>query len=181
MKMHRLTSIDPAAQGGFTIVETFMVMVILAMLGMIALPRYSSFATTQKLEGAVRRVSADLLLAQRQARRSSASQTVTFNVVQNRYQLVGMNHPDHPSQPFDVYLGDEPYRARIVSASFGSDTQIIYDGFGKPDSGGQVVVAVGAYQKTVQVDVGTGKPLKTLDPIVIIEEYPPPEGGAEIQ
>jgi len=112
-------------------------------------------------------------LAQRQAKRTSASQTVTFNVAQNRYQLVGMNHPDHPSTPFDITLGDEPYRARIVSASFGSSAQLIYDGFGKPNYGGQVVIAVGAYQKTVTVDSGTGKPSKGVEPVMVIDPGPP--------
>ena len=138
-----------------------MVMVILAMFGMIAVPRYAAFTATQQLEGAARRITADLSLAQRQARRSSASQTVTFDVAQSRYSLVGMNPPDHPDQPFEIRVGDEPYRARIVSASFGVDTQLVYDGFGTPDSGGQVVIAVGAYQQTISVDTGTGRPSKT--------------------
>ena len=167
MKKNDHESIDRVARHAFTIVEAVMVMVTLGILGTIALPRYAGFVANQHLEGAARRLTADLSLAQRQARRSSASQTVTFDVARNRYQLVGMKHPDHPSQPFDIGLGDEPYRARIVSASFGRDATLIYDGFGKPDSGGQVVIAVGAYQKTVQVDVGTGKPSKSIEPIII--------------
>lgn len=135
-----------------------MVMVILAMLGMIAVPRYAAFTATQQLEGAARRLTADLALAQRQARRSSAGQTVTFDVEDNLYQLVGMKHPDHPNLPFDICIGDEPYRARIVSASFGGDATLVYDGFGKPDSGGQVVIAIGAYQKIIEVGAGTGRP-----------------------
>ena len=164
--------IDRVARPAFTIVEAVIVMVTLGILGMIALPRYAGFVANQHLEGAARRITTDLSLAQRQARRSSASQTVTFDVTRNRYQLVGMKHPDHPSQSFDIGLSDEPYRARIVSASFGSDATLIYDGFGKPDSGGQVVIAVGAYQKTVQVDVGTGKPSKSIEPIIVADPGP---------
>ncbi len=149
-----------AARGAFTLVETFFVMVILAILSAIAVPRYAGFVANQQLEGAARRLTADLSLAQRQARRSSASQTVTFDVAHSSYQLVGMKHPDHPSQPFQICLLDEPYKARIVSASFGVVARIVYDGFGTPDTGGQVVIAVGAYQKTINVDVGTGRPTK---------------------
>ena len=158
-----------------------MVMVILAMLGMIAIPRYAAFTATEQLEGAARRLTADLSLAQRQARRSSASQTVSFNVAQSRYQLIGMKHPDHPNLPFDICVGDEPYRARIVSASFGGDATLVYDGFGKPDSGGQIVIAVGAYQKTIQVDSGTGKPKKSIAPIIVLEPDPPPPPPPPIQ
>jgi len=154
-----------------------MVMVTLAMLSMIAVPRYAAFTATEQVEGAARRITADLSLAQRQARRAGASQTVTFNVAQSRYSLVGMTHPDHPGQAFEIRMGDEPYRARIVSASFGGDATLVYDGFGKPDSGGQVVIAVGAYQKTIQVDMGTGQPRKNAGLIIVQEPDPqqPPE------
>ena len=155
------------SRGAFTLVEAVFVMVILAILSAIAVPRYAGFVANQQLEGAARRLTADLSLAQRQARRSSASQTVTFDVAHSTYQLVGMKHPDHPSQPFEICLKDEPYRARIVSASFGVAARIVYDGFGTPDTGGQVVIAVGAYQKTITVDVGTGRPTKTGLPVEI--------------
>src|SRR3990172_2143014 len=164
MKITKPKRFDHAARRGFTIVEAVMVMVILGIVGMIAVPRYAAFTATERLEGAARRLTADLSLAQRQARRAGASQTISFNVASSRYQLIGMNHPDHPSQPFEICIGDEPYRARIVSASFGGDAQLVYDGFGKPDSGGQVVIAVGAYQKTITVDTGTGRPVKTGEP-----------------
>ena len=156
MKTNEPQNVDRVARSAFTLVEAVMVMVILAMFGMIAVPRYAAFTATEQIEGAARRITADLSLAQRQARRSSASQTVTFDVVQSRYQLVGMQHPDHPNQPFEIRVGDEPYRARIVSASFGGDATLVYDGFGKPDSGGEVVIAVGAYQKTITIGPGTG-------------------------
>jgi type II secretory pathway pseudopilin PulG len=146
------------ARNAFTIVEAFFVMVILAILSAIAVPRYAGFVANQQLEGAARRLTADLSLAQRQARRSSASQTVVFDVANSKYQLVGMKHPDHPTQPFEVCLKDEPYRARIVSASFGGDATLVFDGFGAPDTAGTVVIAVGAYQKTINVDLGTGRP-----------------------
>jgi len=63
-----------------------------------------------------------------------------------------------------------------VSASFGGDATLIYDGFGKPDSGGQVVIAVGAYQKTILVDAGTGQPRKSVGLIIVPDQNPlPPE------
>ena len=162
----------------FTIVEAMMVIVILAIFGMIAVPRYAGFAATELLEGAARRLTADLSLAQREARRSSSSQTVTLDVAKSQYSLVGMKHPDHPGQPFNICLLNEPYRARIVSASFGGKTQLVYDGFGTPDSGGQIVIAVGPYQTTVQVDGGTGRPRKSIEPIIVVDPDPlplPPE------
>jgi len=175
MNKDNLENLVHLARRGFTIVEAVMVMVILGILAMIAVPRYAAFTATERLESAARRLTADLSLAQRHARLTSASQTVSFTIASNRYQLADMNHPDHPSQPFEICVADEPYRARIVSASFGGDAQLVYDGFGKPDSGGQVVIAVGAYQKTIQVDTGTGQPRKSVGLIIVEEQDPSPE------
>lgn len=174
MKSNEPLNVDRVARGAFTIVEALMVMVILAIFVMIAVPRYAAFTATEQVEGAARRITADLALAQRHARRTSASQMVTFTVASSKYSLVGMTHPDHPGQSFEIGIGDEPYRARIVSASFGGDATLVYDGFGKPDSGGQVVIAVGAYQKTIQVDTGTGQPRKGVELIIVQPDDPPP-------
>ncbi len=150
----------PRGSRAFSLIEIVAVVVIMGILSSIALPRYSAFIAQQQLEGAERRLVADLALAQRRARQSSASQSVVFNVGQSKYQLPGMAHPDHPGQAFEVRLGDEPYRAMVVSASFGGDATLIYDGYGNADTAGTVVIAVGSRQKTIDIDLATGKPRK---------------------
>lgn len=139
-----------------------MVMVIIGVLSSIAFPRYAEFVSNQKLEAAARKVMVDLAYAQREARQSSASRTVTFNVAQSQYTLTGVAHPDHPAQTYVVKLGNEPFGARIVSASFGGDANLIYNGFGTPDSSGTLVIAVGSRQTTISVDSGMGKTKKDL-------------------
>jgi len=156
-------------RGGFSLVEATLVLVILAILSAIAAPRYASFTANQQLEAVARRVVADLALAQRNARQSSASRTVTFDVVQQLYTLNGITDPDHPLQTYAVRLGEEPYRARLVSASFGGDAAIVYDGFGTPDSGGTLVVAVGSRKKTITFDAGGGKPTKSPTQIDVVQ------------
>ena len=146
-----------------------MVTVIIGVLSSIAFPRYAEFVSNQQLEAAARKVMADLAYAQREARQSSASRTVTFNVAQSQYTLLGVAHPDHPSQAYVSRLGDEPFRARIVSASFGGDANLIYNGYGTPDSSGTLVIAVGSRQTTISVDTGMGKSKKVLTEVVAIE------------
>ena len=57
-----------------------------------------------------------------------------------------------------VDLSVDPYVATILSADFGDDSVIVFDGFGLPDSGGSVVVQVANHKKTIAVDAQTGKP-----------------------
>jgi prepilin-type N-terminal cleavage/methylation domain-containing protein len=113
---------------GFTLVEVIFVMVLLAIVSAMAIPRYANFLAHHRAEAAANRIATDLALAQRQAKFSSTARTVTFNVAAESYTLVGIAHPDHPSQPYVVALSDEPYAAAIVSADFGGDSTVIFNG-----------------------------------------------------
>lgn len=149
-------------RSGFSLAEVVLVTVIVGILGAIALPRYSAYAAQQQLEGAARRVVADLAYAQRNARQASASRTVVFDVPRQLYSLTGVNDLDHKSNAYVVRLSDEPYRVQIVSASFGGDAQLIYDGYGTPDSAGTLILAVGTLRKTISIDTGAGKAIKGI-------------------
>jgi type IV fimbrial biogenesis protein FimT len=141
----------------FSLLELVLVTLIMALLASVALPSYAGFTAQQQLEGAARRIVSDLAYAQRQARQSSRGQTVEFDVANNSYALKDLNDLNHKARPFEVCVWDEPYRARIVSASFGGDPELVYDGFGMPDSGGSVTLAVGSYQKTISLSGGVAK------------------------
>ena len=82
---------------------------------------------------------------------------MSFDVATNSYRLVGMTDPDRSATEYRVSLSEEPYSANIVSASFGGDAEIIFDGWGAPDSGGSVLVQVGNHQKTIDVSPDTGQ------------------------
>ena len=142
---------------GFTLVDAVMVLAIMAILTTIAAPRFSNSIALQSVDAAARRVQVDLSLARRHAKISTTSQTVSFDTATNSYRLVGMTDPDHSSAEYKISLSEEPYRATIVSANFGGDAEIIFDGWGAPDSGGSVVVQVGSHQKTIDVDPDTGQ------------------------
>jgi prepilin-type N-terminal cleavage/methylation domain-containing protein len=141
----------------FTLVEAVLVTAIIGILASIALPHYAGFVAREQVQAAARRIVTDLTLAQRQARITSASQTVVFDPVAGTYTLANLKDPDRHNLTYLVSLKDEPYRAGIVSASFGGDATIIYDGYGAPDSNGTIVIAVGGYRQTITVDNGTGR------------------------
>lgn len=134
-----------------------MVFVVMATLISMAAPRFSNSIALQRVEAAARRIVVDLALAQRKARSSNASQAVRFTTGIHEYSLIGMPHPDHPSLEYKVLLSEDPYGASMVSANFGGDSDIIFDVFGVPDSGGSVVIQVGDHVRTVTVDAITGR------------------------
>ena len=49
------------------------------------------------------------------------------------------------------------YRVAIDSVDFGGDADLVFNGFGVPDSSGFVQVVVGTELRRVDVDVSSGK------------------------
>jgi type II secretory pathway pseudopilin PulG len=142
---------------GFTLVELLLVGLIVIVLASIAVPRFTGAMAPLRVDGAAERVRNDLNLARRQARLSGTSQTVSFNVPAGSYRLVGYADIDHPASEYEVRLHDPPYEVSVISADFGGDGQVIFDGYGVPDSGGSVVIRSGSAQQTVSVDPDTGQ------------------------
>ena len=145
------------AARGFSLVELVLVASITALLAGVAVPQFGQAVARQRVAAAARRIVVDLKLAQRQAKTSSSSQTVSFDVAADSYRLVGMADMDRPGDEYAVMLLEAPYRATIASADFAGDAAIVFDGWGLPDSGGSVVIQVGSYSKTISVDATTGE------------------------
>ncbi len=143
--------------GGFSLVELVVVAAVLALLAALAIPRYARSVARWRAESAARRIAADIALAQRQARITSASQSIVFEVAGSAYTLVGMTHPDYPAQTYTVKLGAEPYLATVTSADFGGDSTLIFNGYGLPDSGGEVRISAGGLLYRVWVNADTGR------------------------
>ena len=157
MTQQRKIQLRSSSLRGFSLAEVACVLVIIGILSAIAVPRFSNSIALQHVDAAARRVRADLSLARRHAKIATTSQTVSFDSAMNSYRLVGMADPDHPAAEYKVELSEEPYNATIVSANFDGDEEIIFDGWGVPDSGGSVIVQVGSHQKTIDVDPDTGQ------------------------
>lgn len=142
---------------GFSLLELVVVLSIVGALSAIAIPRFASAITHYRVESAAQRLVLDLEYARKHAMHTAMSQTVALNVAGDRYELVGVQHLDQSSKPYVVELSEAPYQARIVSAVFGGDAEVIFDIHGVPDSGGQVVVEVGSWQSTLTLDASTGE------------------------
>lgn len=144
-------------RAAFTAIELLFVLIIISIVGLMAAPRFANSLAEQRVDAAARRMAADIALAQRRAKFSSTSQAIAFDVTGNSYVLTGVADPDHPANPYTVALTDEPYESVIVSADFGGDAEIIFDGYGIPDTAGTLVVRAGSHYKTLTLNVLTGR------------------------
>jgi len=144
-----------AIRRAFSLMELIIVIIIIGFLAGIAVPRFAGSVVRQRSGAAARRIAADFKLARESAISRSATQTVTFTA--NGYSLDGMADFDRSTSAYEIDLTEEPYHAKIFSADFGGDAEVVFDIFGIPDSGGTVVVEVGGYQKSIVLDADTGR------------------------
>ena len=132
---------------GFTLVELMIVMVIVAMVAAIAVPRFSQASARQQLSSAADRVVADLEMARTRARAASQTVTVTFSTSSDRYQFNNVG-----GEASVVELGESPYNVSIDRAVFGSNDNIAsFNGYGVPASSGAVTLSLGADQVVVEL------------------------------
>ena len=141
----------------FTLVELAAVVVIIALLAAMAMPHFAGALARSRADAAAGRVRLDLLHAQERARAMSTSVWVVFDVARGLYQLQGVPDLDRPGSTYEVRLVNQPYLATLVSADFGGDATVIFNGYGDPDSGGTMVLRVGDETRTVTLDAQTGR------------------------
>ena len=142
----------------FSYVEVLVVVMILAIMAAVAVPKYADSLVRMRLDAAARRIVSDFAAAQARARVTSSRQTITFTVppAGSSYQIVGMSDPDRTGLTYTVNLADTSYQATLVSVNLGGDATLVYDGYGNPDSSGTIVVQSGSYTKTITIDPNTG-------------------------
>jgi len=140
----------------FTLLEIVLVLAIMGVIAGIATPRYATAISRFRVDTAARRLVRDLTTARERARALGASQSVTFTIASDTYEIAGLQGLDG-SANYVVNVAGQPYNASLVSADFGGAPSVVFDGYGVPDSGGTVVLNSGGYAKTVTVDPQTGR------------------------
>ena len=152
---------------GFTLMETVMVIVIVAILAALAIPRFDSFYSI-KLDGSMRKVISDIRFSQQMAVSRHANCSIVFDTAADTYtaqeQLVaggpwsGIKDPFTRANLVMNYRSDPQYRGiDIVSANFNSSNTLQFDWQGAPLSGGNATFNYLGNTRTVVVANNTGK------------------------
>ena len=152
----RVRSNEISRRVGLTLVEIVMVLAIMGIIFALAAPRYGSAICRFQVDTASKRLIRDLTTARERARAQGANQTVSFTVASDTYTVAGMTGLDG-SENYTVNVSGEPYNASLVSAGFGGQSSVVFNGYGVPTNGGTVVLESGGYTKTVTVDAETGR------------------------
>lgn len=142
---------------GFSLIELIMVMTIISILAAIAVPRYANALARYRADAAANRIVADLNYAREYARSSSKSITVEFKDSQSTVTLGGVPGLNNPAEDWVTNIASEPYHARLFSVNFGGKKNVAFNGYGDPNTGGGVKIAVGSEVRTVVLDADTGK------------------------
>jgi Tfp pilus assembly protein FimT len=144
-----------------TLIELVVVVLLLAIVAKMALPRFAATLSSTGVKTAAQRIACDIALVRSWARITSQSQSIAFDTTHNTYTLSGVPNANSSSSANTVALADGTLNATLASASFGTGSTILtFNGFGVPvglpSGGGTVVVNSGSASKTITVDPISG-------------------------
>ncbi|MEL7089301.1 MAG: GspH/FimT family pseudopilin [Planctomycetota bacterium] len=148
---------DPTRAAGFTLVELTLTLIIVGLVAAIGVPRYAHALANYRANAAAQRVVADIQHARAHAKAHSVDTTLRFGTGNDRVLILEMEQLDDPNQAYTTDLAEEPYESQLTAADFDGDQYLIFDGYGRPDSGGTVTLRCGAARRVITVDPDTGK------------------------
>jgi prepilin-type N-terminal cleavage/methylation domain-containing protein len=137
---------------GFTLVELMMVVVIIAALAGIAMPRWQRGASRYQIESAVARIVADIQQARRVAMAASAASTITFDLTAGSYTVSGLSDLNRSGGAYVVKLNADPYSVRIDAASNDYGTaNFSWSAWGEASSSFTVRISCGRESRTISL------------------------------
>ena len=149
----RSSSSIPSA---FSLLEVVLVVAIISILVAIAVPKFAGQATRHRCELAANKVALDLKLLKTSAEASGSALKMSFDTKTHQVTSDDLTAIDPHHSKFVTDLSERPYLAKIQKVDFGGDAEVVFTGWGLPDTGGQIVLQVGTELKTVTLDASSG-------------------------
>lgn len=148
----------PKILAAYTLIEMIMVIVIVAILLITVMPRFSGVNAAVKLKGAAKRVATDMRYAQSIALAQRTNTTLAFNLANNNYRAYYTLNNTNLTDPFsrqdlfvDFYLHNQYGGITLYSVDFSGGWNLTFNDRGVPlDNSGTALTADG----TVVVDNG---------------------------
>ncbi len=147
----------PAHRCAFSLLELVIILVTIALLSAIAVPRYADALVRYRVNLAADRVMRDLQWAAAHAKATGADVVLAFDLADNAYTSAELDDPDQPGSGYAVALGEPPYEAAITAADFAGSAQVTFNGYGTPSASGFIAVTVGDRTQKVTLDAATGE------------------------
>jgi Tfp pilus assembly protein FimT len=136
--------------------EVVVTMMIMGVMAGVAVPRIMSNLSDYRAESAANRIASDLRLAQKRARTNGTSETVTFDVVNDRYSFSTIPDPKTNTQIYSVDVSDYPYSATISGVDIGGSQSVTFNGLGFPGASGTLTVTSGQSSWGVSLEAVSG-------------------------
>ena len=141
---------------GFSMMEIIVTMMIMGVMAGVAAPRIVSNLSDYRAESAANRIASDLRLAQKHARTTGTSETVTFDVVNDRYSFSTIPDPKLKTLIYSVNVADYPYSAEIPLVNMGGTESVTFNGLGFPGTSGTLTVTSGQSSWVVNLEAASG-------------------------
>lgn len=150
---HRGATSKPARRG-FSLIELVVVVIVIAIASAVAVPRFASASARSRVDAATGKLIQDLGIVASSAQAVGADRQIVFDPTSETYVMMGVPGRGRLTHR-TMRLGDPPYDANLVSASFDGAPLLSFNGYGLAETDGQIDLAVGVHSRRIILTGGS--------------------------